>query len=251
VHRALDHYYSARLDPIEFHDRLGAEDADWMGATDQPSYALDELYSDIVIGRMMLTRYFEWIEDTGADSLWEIVSTEETIEAPILDGRVILRGKIDLKVRGLDTGFLLLNDWKTVGRWDAGQRASLERSFQHHVYMAIQDLLTPDDPVVEAWYTVLKKVKTRRPKGPVIERFKVPGTLRTAPRKRAQIEHIVWQMLRAIEERANYPSPGLVCNWCDYRMPCELQDENPVAAEEYIETKLFVGGKHSRYDADI
>ncbi len=247
VHDVLEYIYNGGDDPITYHDALASKDLAWQDDNDVTGWMVDELYSDIVIGRNLIRHYLEWVAETGADDGLEVVATEQVIEVPILDDAVTLRGKLDIKWRRTDSGLLILNDWKTSGRWDTGARAALERSYQHHFYMAIENLLHPEDPVTEAWYTVLIKTKSRKPSKPVIERFKVPGTVKSAPIKLKQIETIAAEMLRAVEERSQYPSPGQSCGWCDYKMPCELADGMPDAARQYLEDQYVVGGKHERY----
>lgn len=243
VHRTLANSYAGSpVEPVAYFNALSAKDMAWQEENAQPEWAMDELYKDTISGRKMIEAYFEWLEDTGADAGLTVEAVETPSEALILDGDVLLKGIVDTKFRREDSGLLVLNDFKTVGRWTSAEAARLERSYQHHVYMSIENLTHPDDPVGEAVYTVLKKGRF-----PTIERFKVPGTGKSGPNRLKDIERICAEMIRAIDEESFYPSPGQHCGWCDYRHPCSLADDDPATALEYLEVKFTVGTKHARY----
>jgi hypothetical protein len=243
VHKALEFLYAGHTDdPVGLFNALSAKDMAWQEDNASAPWEIDALYKETVIGRKLIEKYVEWIAESGEDDGLEVVAVEEMIEAPILGGDVLLRGKVDVKFRYVDSGFLLLNDFKTVGRLDSGTRAKLEHSYQHHVYMGIESLANPDEPMPHAANTLL--VKGRYPE---IHRFPIPGTATSTPNRIVNIERIVTDMLRAIDEESNYPSPGQHCAWCDYRKPCLLADDSPAAALEYLNVKFRVGGKHDRY----
>lgn len=242
VHKALENLYTGGIDPVAYFNALSAMDISWAETNGQPEWVLDTLYKDTVIGRALVEKYIEWRAESGIDHGLEVVSVEETIEAPILHGEVLLRGRLDIKFRREDSGFLVLNDFKTVGRLDNGTRARLEHSYQHHVYMAIESLAHPDDPMPTAVNTLL--VKGRRPE---FHRLNVPGTAMSTPNRLKKIEMICTEMIRAIEEHSDYPSPDQHCAWCVYRNPCLLADDNEESALEYLSVKFSTGGVHARY----
>ena len=221
---------------------LSAKDMAWQEDHAAAPWEIDALYKDTVVGRRLIEKYVEWVTESGEDDGLEVVTVEEIIEAPILGGDVMLRGKVDVKFRYKDSGFLLLNDFKTVGRLDSGTRAKLEHSYQHHVYMSIESLSNPEEPMPHAANTIL--VKGRYPE---IHRFPIPGTATSTPNRLVKIERIVTEMLHAIDIASDYPSPGQHCAWCDYRKPCLIADDSEEAALEYLEVKFRIGGKHDRY----
>jgi hypothetical protein len=107
-----------------------------------------------------------------------------------------------------------------------------------------------------AMYTVLRKVSdTRRVTTPLVSRFRVPATTRTASYKLQQLEVICFEMLRAMEniDRSGthhaYPTPSDACRWCDFRQPCDLADESPVASRAMLDRVYIRGGRHGRYDS--
>jgi hypothetical protein len=88
-----------------------------------------------------------------------------------------------------------------------------------------------------------------------VERFRVPGTTRSAERKLKQIEFIVTLMLEAIEDINTHgidhaiPSPDESCRWCNFKQPCEIYDDaGPAAAETLLAEHFITGRKHSRYE---
>jgi PD-(D/E)XK nuclease superfamily len=247
VHKTLEHLYSGKeADPVAYFNALSAKDIAWQEESGSAPWEIDALYKETVIGRRLIEKYVEWREESGADDGLEVVSTEEVIEAPILGGDVLLKGKIDVKFRNVHSGFLLLNDFKTVGRLDSGTRAGLEHSYQHHVYMSIESLAHPDEPMPRATNTLL--VKGRYPE---IHRFPIPGTAIATPNRLRKIEAICIEMMRSIDEEIDYPSPGKHCAWCDYRKPCLIADDNEDSAMEYLRVKFVTGGKHDRYDSEV
>lgn len=253
VHSALELYYGEGADPLVIHDTLAREDITMLETTDSPAWEVDQLYNEMILGRNCVTAHQDWLEETGADAEFEVAGVEETLEAPILDGRVTLRGRVDVMFRSLNDGLLHINDWKTTGA-QGSVREGFERSYQAHVYLA----LAAHQPGVEiggAMYTVIRKTKNlARATRPVVERFRVPATRRVAETKMAQIERICEEMLRVIDEysggdtNAAYPAPGDPCRWCDYKQPCELQDENENAARAMLDSVYQRGGKHARYN---
>jgi RecB family exonuclease len=224
----------------------------------RPEWQLDQLYEDIVVGRNCVTAYLEWIADEDPYKGYTLEAVERTLEAPILGGRIVLRGKADAIWRRDDGMGLLLEDYKTSGNFTGGQRELLERSYQHHVYIALLQLLEPGEHMIKAQYTILKKYKdlsriTAKP----VEAFPVPGTLRSGPNKVRQIENIAKEMLRAIEmldvegAALMYPTPSSSCRWCEYKQPCEVVDEDPLAARAMLDRLFVRTPRHARYGTEV
>ena len=255
VHAAIEQHYASggTADPKAYHDELGMLDVDTYTSFDRPSWELDQLYEDIIIGRNCVVAYMEWLADTGADAPFETVAVEHISEAPLLDGKVLLRGKVDTLFRNRDDGTLVIHDLKTSTAWQGSQREILERSYQHHCYIITESVANPTQYISGAMYTVVKKVlNLGRVATTPVERFRVPATTRQAPYKRAQIEAICLDMLRVMEDGSEpYPTPQQACRWCEYAAPCELQDENPAAAEALLRIEYLHGGRHDRYDEKV
>lgn len=254
VHSALEAYYVRGDDPVEVHDQLARADILMLETTDAPGWEVDQLYTEMILGRNCVIVHQDWLARTGADSEFDVFAVEPKLEAPILDGRVMLRGKVDIIYRSRNDGLLYTNDWKTTGA-QGSVREMFERSYQAPTYQVLASVI-PDAPEVGgSYYTVIRKTKNpARATRELVERFRVPASRRTAQTKLRQIEAICVDMLRLIDEYdrtdpANaYPTPAESCRWCDYKMPCELMDESPESALAMLGAEYQQGGKHERYD---
>lgn len=257
VHYGLEVFYTTGTDPVAAHDARAREDIAWLETHDAQTWEIDQLYTEMIIGRNCIISHQDWLAETGADAEFEVLDVEQKLEAPILGGRAILRGKVDLRFRSLNDGMIYTNDWKTSSA-QGSVREGFERSYQSPIYVA----LTALQPGTETWeiggsyYTVMRKTKNlARVTRPMVERFRVPATRRTAEAKLKQIEAIALEMMQLTAEVAAgddsraYPSPMDSCRWCSYKQPCELMDESPAAAEAYIDAAFQRGGKYERYEA--
>lgn len=254
VHLSLEAYYRSGVDPVVEHQRLA--DAAIARAEDEGRiFDLEKLFEDVIVGRNCLVAYMEWLAKTGADHGYETIGVERHIEAPVLDGRVLLRGKTDTLFRRTSDGALIINDFKTTGRAISQTISELERSYQAYVYDIIMRLLEPDALVYGGMYTVLKKV-TRRQRGtPYVERVMIPGFVRSRAVVQHQIMAILEEMVKTLSrigsedsDRIFYMTPGEHCTWCAFKHPCMIANENPEAAEEMLRDQ-FAPGRHRRYDA--
>lgn len=254
VHAALEALYRGETDdPVAWIDQRGKDDLAALDYNqDAKPWDWDQMYEDMIIGRNCMKLYMEWLAETGADDNNRTVSVEEKVECPILDGRVILRGKVDLLQEDITSGLLCSTDFKTTGDWSGDLRGQLERSYQHWCYLIALQHNYPDRNVECAQYTVLRKVKkipSTPPKSPLVSRFSVPSTRRSIATKRAQIERIALEMLnlRGKEDQAVfYPTPSRACSWCEYKSPCDIADESQEAAVAILSSGKYVQG--TRYD---
>jgi hypothetical protein len=254
VHAALEAFYIGETDdPVAWIDQKGKDDLAALDYDDNAKpWDYDQMYEDMIVGRNCVKLYMEWLAETGADDNYRTVSVEEKVEVPILDGRAILRGKVDLLQEDTVSGLLCSNDFKTTADWGGDLQGQLIRSYQHWCYLIALQHVYPERNVECAQYTVLRKVKkipTSPPKSPLISRFTVPSTRRALGTKKAQIERIALEMinLRDKEDQAVfYPSPGRHCGWCSYKAPCDIQDETSEGALALLRGGNYVSG--TRYD---
>lgn len=255
VHLAVDTHHRTGRSVVDIHQELATADEKVVLASDLPGWAVEEFYTDVILGRNCCAAYAEWIETDGPYDGFD-VETEVILEKPILDGRAILQGKADLKLTRHIDGTVFIDDLKTSSpHVRTTLPVLLEKSYQHVVYEILADELT-DYHVGGAFYTVLFKVKVpARATHPMVERFAVPAHASSYPIKRRQIEQIVSDMLEMMERRETvgpqvaYPSPGDSCRWCDFKHPCQMLDENPLGARAMLDAEFQRGGRHARYDA--
>jgi CRISPR/Cas system-associated exonuclease Cas4 (RecB family) len=257
VHAALEAYYGGETDdPVAWINQKGKEDlAELELSDDAKPWDLDQMYEDMIVGRNCIVLYMEWLSETNADANYRTVTVEEKVEAPILDGRVILRGKVDQLQEDITSGLLCVNDFKTTADWGGGLREQLERSYQHWCYLIGMQYQYPERNVECARYTVLRKVKKlpkTAPASPLVQRFNVPATRRNMATKRAQIERIALEMINLrdkTDQAVFYPAPGKHCTWCEYKAPCEISDESQEASLALLSNGKYVSGtRYARYE---
>lgn len=254
VHAALEAFYGGKTDdPVAWIDQKGREDLEVLDkAKNVKSWDHSQMYEDMIVGRNCIVLYMDWLERTNADADYKTVSVEEKVETPILGGKAILRGKVDLLHENVMSGILCSNDFKTTSDWSGDLRGQLERSYQHWCYLIALQHNYPDRIVECAQYTVIHKVKkipTGNPKSPLVERFTVPSTRRAIGRKRNQIERIALEMINLQykeDQSIFYPSPGRHCTWCDYKTPCDIADDSTESAIALLGNGHYVQG--TRYD---
>jgi hypothetical protein len=255
VHKAiLDGYYAVGADPLVYHEQLAEYDIAMVEAHGKP-WEKDDIYGEIVLSRNCVMLYMDWLERTGADHGTTTLAVEEQIETPILDGRVILRGKTDRRLSKDDSGHQVIEDLKTNGRNLSQVMTELEKSYQGYVYRAIRMALDPDVHIAASRYRIINKVKNPKPGVEYVTEFSVPGMLRSTPNILRQIEGICSEMLTVIDrvgtlhpDQIMYTTPGEHCAWCAYRNPCLISNGDPVAGAEMLD-QLFAPGRHRRYDS--
>jgi intein/homing endonuclease/CRISPR/Cas system-associated exonuclease Cas4 (RecB family) len=109
IHEALDRYYSKDIPLLDAYAELVQEEMDKMVAEYRDTSSLE---SEAELGRIMLEGYLEWVENEGIDAELEMISTEEIISMPLMDGEVELQGKLDMRVRRLSDGVRMFRDFK-------------------------------------------------------------------------------------------------------------------------------------------
>lgn len=259
VHAAVEAGYigmmnGVEVDILDVYNILASEVVAELERRDAPAWEIDQLYDDIIVGRNCVMAYMDWLERTGANHGWLVDGVETFVEAPILGGAVLLRGKIDLRLRREEDDALALIDLKTTGFQLGAIRSELEKSYQLRLYRMIQMLTTPDVPVAGIGYDMIKKVTKKQYGAPSVERFFVPGILSGYDVFSRNIEGICRDMLMTIArlesedmQEVCYPAPGDHCKFCAWKTPCLISDEaSPEAVEENL-TELFTNRRLARY----
>ncbi len=109
-HLGLDRYYTeGEVDPASFIRALVDEKV-----AEYPDYE-QKIRSDGELASIMLEGYVEHTEETGWDAEFKIIGAEQSLEVPLGQTGLVLRGKIDTRVERLADGAWLQFEHKTVG----------------------------------------------------------------------------------------------------------------------------------------
>jgi hypothetical protein len=258
IHEALDQHYSKGIDLLEAHRLLVEKDIaalveDYLDTTD--------IEAEAELGRIMLEGYLEWIEDQGIDAELEMISTEEIIEMPLLDGEVILQGKLDMRVRRKIDGVRMFRDFKTVGGSFADFANQAQMNEQILTYMLLEHAqnVDPSERSEGGIFTMLKKVKrTANAKPPFYEQMEVRHNVFTMRAFWQRIHGTITDLMnvkKALDAGADpnfvaYPRPGKDCKWkCQFYTICPLIDDGS-SAEAAIADMYEVSDPYGYYKTE-
>lgn len=189
------------------------------------------------IERIMLEGYLEWLAETGADSELQVVSSEQYLEAPLVEfnNDVAIIGKIDVRVRRTLDGVRLFLDHKSVGDLKSPVlMLPLDEQMLH--YHFLESIVEDEDERCDgALYNMLKRVKrTARATPPFFERVEVRHNAHELANYRRRI---VGEITDILDVRANldggaspqsvaYPNPTRDCTWdCPFLAVCPMVDD--------------------------
>lgn len=254
IHQALDDYYSKSIPLLDAHSALVEADRKILVESYRDTFDLD---SEAELGRIMLEGYLQWVEENGIDSELEMISTEEIISMPLLEGRVELQGKLDMRVRRKVDGVRMFRDFKTVGGsfTDFGSMAHMNE--QILTYMMLETAQNKEGERSEGGiFTMLKKVKrSANARPPFYDQIEVRHNV-FALRSFWQRIHGVLTDLMNVRDRLDdggdhrylaYPRPSRDCKWkCQFFTVCPLFDDGS-AAEQAVSEMFEVGDPYGYY----
>ena len=257
VHEALDMYYSKEIPLLEAHAQLVAADKQLLESEFRDTYDLD---SEAELGRIMLEGYLQWVEDNGIDAELEMISTEEIIEMPLLDNRVILQGKIDMRVRRRADGVRMFRDFKTVGGSFTDFASMAHMNEQILTYMMLETAQNKEGERSEGGiFTMLKKVKrSANAKPPFYEQMEVRHNVFALRSFWQRIHGTLTDMLHSRDlldaggdhRFVVYPSPSRDCKWkCSFFSICPMFDDGS-AAEAAIEDAFQSSDPYAYYGVE-
>lgn len=174
-HAGLEAYYreqASPLDVVEARAKALIEDGN------MPDQQVENLLNAAELAAIMLTGYFEWLEETGADAALKIVDAERRAEVRLGNTDYLLRGKIDARVIDLRTEARVQLEHKTVGNLTDLPKTA-QRNFQFLTYDLLAYLLAEaeGDPTIRTDGVLLnmaRRVKrTSRAKPPFYGRHEV------------------------------------------------------------------------------
>jgi PD-(D/E)XK nuclease superfamily len=174
VHTAMEGLYGYGLDPILVLKLLYAAEIN-----EHPEFE-GELRKEWDLANAMVEGYQEWVISEGKDADLAVIATEQDVRVPLpmageFAGQVELRGKLDVAVQEVSTGFLYFIDWKTSGNFDQHQILELNTQFKLYSLMLhlahgqpLDGPLPPGSPVVNGGIirTLRRCKRTERSKPP-------------------------------------------------------------------------------------
>ena len=246
IHEALDMYYSTDIPLLEAHAQLVQKDKHTLLENFRDTMDLD---SEAELGRIMLEGYLEWVNENGIDAELEMISTEEIISMPMLDGEVELQGKLDMRVRRKTDGVRMFRDFKTVGGSFTEFASLAHMNEQILTYMLLEAAQNKEGERSEGGiFTLLKKVKrTANAKPPFYEQMEVRHNTFALRAFWSRIHGTITDLMgvrKALDDGADhffvaYPRPSRDCKWkCQFFAICPLFDDG--SAAEHAINELYV-----------
>jgi hypothetical protein len=159
----------------------------------------------------------------------------------MMDGKVILQGKIDMRVRRKIDGARMIRDFKTVGGSFADFGAMSHMNEQVKTYMLLDEVQEGQEGerTDGAIFTMLRKVKRGAyAKPPFYDQIEVRHNRFTLRAFLEQLEGVLSDMLDVREALDNgeshfrhaYPKPSRDCKWkCQFFAICPLFDDGSAA----------------------
>jgi PD-(D/E)XK nuclease superfamily protein len=224
------------------------------------SKATDDLIAfdkEAKLAKIMVEGYWEWVEETGADSNLEILEAEVDIEHPIeVHGQSIrLVGKRDAIGVNTETGIATLIDHKTC---QTLTDPALDLNEQSRMYLLLQRL-NGSTVVQNCIWNLLRKVqRTAKAVPPFYAREEIYVSEDELRRFWTRVHGTVRDIL-AIRERLDageshysvcYPSPSRDCSWkCEFRVVCPLLDSEGDNALQFLKDNYTAGDPYQRYES--
>jgi len=259
VHNSLEAFYKDGKNPVDaYRDLLKVDAVRFAQSKEVNDEAkVKKFDSEAELGRIMVEGYMEWREENNVDDRLEVIEVEKKVSAVLLDGRVELQGKTDMKVRDRLDDARLIMDHKTAASFDVYHKNS-HMSEQLLLYVMLEKMQDGDDTPVEGGiYNLLRKVK-RGPsaKPPFYDRItvrfndtamssfwtRVNGELRDMMSVRDALD------AGADPQFVAYPTPTKDCSWrCPFFHACFMFDDGS-AAEAWLENFTEVSDPYARYE---
>ena len=255
VHEALDMYYAQEIPLLDAHSQLVERDRNTLITEMRDTSDLD---SEAELGRIMLEGYLDWVEENGIDADLEMISTEEIIRMPLMDGKVELQGKLDMRVRRRGDGVRMFRDFKTVGTSFADFTSTAQMNEQILTYMLLESAQNKEGERSEGGiFTMLKKVKrTANARPPFYEQLEVRHNVFTLRSFWQRLHGTITDLLSVKDSldqgvshlAVAYPRPSRDCKWkCQFFSICPLIDDGS-AAEAAIDSMFEVSNPYGYYN---
>lgn len=270
LHIALDAYYRSGMDIAAAWGALAeaqAADKATLAAQSQMPFADAEadLVKDFDLEAAMLEGYFEWLAETGEDSVIEVIATETYVEAEFLEGGggippVKLIGRLDLRVRDKRSGRRAFMDHKSVQAFANPALLGLNEQLLHYRLLEFLNTTSADDRCDAAYYNQLRRVKRGpRSKPPYFMRQTVEHNKHEIDSYTQRMAAVITDMQRVerdmreqpeIAQHLAYPTPSRDCTWkCPFLKVCRMFDDGS-RVDAAIEYYYEVGDPLAYYQAE-
>jgi hypothetical protein len=268
IHSALEAFYDQTVShPVQAWNALMAHEF----AVDEANggWHRADLDKESKLGHRMMEGYIEWIEAEGEDALWDIEAVEQALSHHftvdiVVDGQpetaaVLMRGKLDRRMRRKSDGATYIGDFKTAGNFSETTMLPLELSPQPRIYTYLVKQQDPEADVRGVVYTLLRKVlRTPTAKPPFFKRviIEVNSDEQKAYdiRMRGVVERLVVTKRRlenGEDHRVVAPfQPSWACGSCPFKLPCQLMQHSPKGAEDMLADLYTESDPFARYLAD-
>lgn len=215
-----------------------------------------DLEKEAKLARIMVEGYFEWLEETGADSDLEILEAEAEIEhqTAVLGTPVRLVGKRDAIAVRRDTGISTLIDHKTC---QSLTDPALDLNEQSRMYLLLQRLNGSTVLQNCTWNLLRKVLRTGTAKPPFYAREDIYVSEDELRRFWIRVHGIIRDILNvrsALDSGEShlsvcYPRPSRDCSWkCQFRSICPMMDSEGDSAEKFLQDQFKEGDPYARYE---
>lgn len=257
IHAALDAHYAQGVPLLKAHADLVEADKSLLL---QDFRDVGTLETEAEMGRIMLEGYEQWVAEEGIDAELEMISTEETIIAPLFGGEVELQGKLDMRVRRKADGVRMFRDFKTVGGSLSEFSSMAHMNEQVMTYMLLESTKVDESERSDGGiFTLLKKVRrTASAKPPFYEHVEVRHNVFTMRSFWNRIHGTISDLMRvrtALDSGQSpayyaYPKSSRDCKWkCSFFAICPMFDDGS-AVEQAISEMYEESDPYAYYETD-
>lgn len=274
VHAALEAYHRDSVDPVEAYIDLFEADKNifYSNAPSELAFARavdsessdEDLLSDREkkflsegeLGRIMIEGYLDWLQESGVASEYEIIDVENANRYLMMDGRVELIGKMDIRLKSKNENATYIGDVKTAAQFTEYDNIA-SMSEQLMLYTILERLCEPDRPVEGGVYLVLKKVKrTGTAKPPFYKKYTIRFNEATLNSFWIRMYGQLTSMLEvrdaldagADHRRVAYPTVTRDCVWkCPFYAACSMFDDGS-SIDLWLHEFTEQGDPYERYN---
>jgi RecB family exonuclease len=177
---------------------------------------------------------------------------------PLFDGRVELRGKMDLRISRKTDDSAQFLDFKTLANYETYEKIA-HMAEQLKIYLLLEHANKKKSRVSGAKYRLIKKVKrTEKAKPPFYKDLDIRHNKETLESFWLSLHGVVQNMLDLRQQldsgtdhrQAAYPTPTNDCTWkCPFFNVCPMFDDGS-AAEDYLRDNFEVNDPYARYEEE-